>query len=160
MILVNPETEAFQVLQEVDVLPVSKVNFYDGTRIKAYMNSTRHRKAAILFKGIVLGEAVAPVVARFSTRGPNLDDPRILKLDIVGPGVSILAGWNIPAGVPASYRREIFNYRYGTSMSALHLSGIAALLKAAHPDWSPAAIKSAMMTTADVLENKEKLIRD
>ncbi|KAL4186413.1 hypothetical protein AMTRI_Chr09g14010 [Amborella trichopoda] len=160
MILVNPETDAFQVLPEVDVLPVSKVIFYYGTRIKAYINSTRHLKAAIPFKGTVLGEAVAPVVARFSWRGPNPYDPRILKPDIVGPGVSILAGWNFPTGVPASYRREIFNFLSGTSMSAPHLSAIAAPLKAAHPDWSPAAIKSAMMTTADVLDNKEKPIRD
>lgn len=65
--------------------------------------------------------------------------------DIAAPGVAILAA--VPQ--TAAYKRLGVSYRIdsGTSMSCPHVSGIVALLKALHPDWSPAALKSAIMTT-------------
>ncbi|KAG6431453.1 hypothetical protein SASPL_109532 [Salvia splendens] len=118
------------------------------TLIKAYINSTENPTAIISFQGTVIGDERAPVVASFSSKGPSIPTLGILKPDILGPGVNILAAW--PTSVEGNTNtKSTFNIISGTSMSCLHLSGLAALLKSVHPDWSQSAIKSAIMTTAD-----------
>uniref|UniRef100_J3LVC7 Subtilisin-like protease n=1 Tax=Oryza brachyantha TaxID=4533 RepID=J3LVC7_ORYBR len=82
-------------------------------------------------------EVLAPKISTFSSRGPSPLLPEFLKPDIAAPGANILAA------VGDSYM-----FMSGTSMACPHVSGVAALLKALHPDWSPAIIKSAMVTTA------------
>ena len=59
----------------------------------------------------------------------------------------------LAAVAPPGQRGREFDLFSGTSMSAPHVAGLAALFKQLHPDWSPMAIKSALMTTAaDVIE--------
>ncbi|KAG6412570.1 hypothetical protein SASPL_125252 [Salvia splendens] len=133
------------------VLPGLAVTESAGKSIRDYINSSPNPRATIAFRGTKLGVKPAPVVASFSARGPNIDSPYILKPDVIAPGVNILAAW--PAGSSPSEladdpRRTEFNVASGTSMSCPHASGVAALLKGAHADWSPAMIRSAMMTTA------------
>ncbi|GJN21777.1 hypothetical protein PR202_gb09292 [Eleusine coracana subsp. coracana] len=84
-------------------------------------------------------------IPAFSSRGPSRSNGGVLKPDIVGPGVDVLAA--VPRSSPDG--AATFASLSGTSMSAPHLAGVAALIKSAHPTWSPAAIKSAIMTTAD-----------
>ncbi|XP_058068192.1 subtilisin-like protease SBT2.5 [Magnolia sinica] len=99
----------------------------------------------------------APQVALFSSRGPDIkdfsyQDADILKPDILAPGSLIWAAWAPNGTDEANYIGEGFAMISGTSMAAPHISGIAALIKQKHPNWSPAAIKSALMTTASTLD--------
>ncbi|CAN0908697.1 Subtilisin-like protease 4 [Linum grandiflorum] len=121
MILINDQPDGYDTLADPHVLPASHVR-------------------------TIIGNPNSPQVASFSSRGPSIQSPGILKPDIIGPGVNILAAW--PVSVDNITDNIPFNMISGTSMSCPHLSGIAALLKSVHPDWSPAAVKSAMMTTA------------
>ncbi|KAM0046079.1 putative cucumisin [Helianthus debilis subsp. tardiflorus] len=148
MIVANTQNDGASIVAEAHVLPVSYVSYKDGLKILEYLRSSSSPVATGIFHGTVIGDKSAPQVTAFSSRGPNLASPGILKPDIIGPGVDILAAW------PTTYDNTTtspFNVISGTSMSCPHLSGIAALLKSAHPDWSPAGIKSAIMTTADLI---------
>ncbi|KAA0042821.1 hypothetical protein IC582_022296 [Cucumis melo] len=152
MILINQEEDGFSTLSEAHVLPATHVSYKAGVLIKSYINSSQNPTASISFKGTVIGDGddfSAPSMASFSSRGPCLPSPGILKPDITGPGVNILAAWPFPLDNDTN-TKSTFNVISGTSMSCPHLSGIAALIKSVHPNWSPAAIKSAIMTTANI----------
>jgi subtilisin family serine protease len=107
----------------------------------------------VLDKGLFLTEAdTGNVMGTFSARGPGPAED-ILKPDVTAPGINILAGFTPDAA--NSVAGENYAFLTGTSMSAPHVAGVAALLKQAHPDWSPAAIKSALMTTAHGKVNQQ-----
>ena len=89
----------------------------------------------------------APSMTIFSSRGPNPVAPDIIKPDVTAPGMQILAG-NSPINNTFGAQGELFQSIAGTSMSSPHVAGLFALIKQAHPDWSAAAAKSALMTTA------------
>ncbi|KAH7863682.1 hypothetical protein Vadar_020688 [Vaccinium darrowii] len=159
MILMNQKIDGYSTLADAHVLPVTHVSYAAGVKIKEYINSTSNPMATLAFKGTKMGIKTAPMVTSFSSRDPNKQSPGILKSDIVGPGLSILAAWNVSVENKTG-TTSTFNVISGTSMSCPHLSGIVALLKSAHPDWSPAAIKSAIMTTADLQNHNQNLIVD
>ncbi|XP_012847808.1 PREDICTED: subtilisin-like protease SBT1.2 [Erythranthe guttata] len=159
MILMNMDYQGFTTSTDVYAIPATNVNYEDGLTILSYLNSTSTPTATIEFKGTITGDRKSPTVADFSARGPNYESQGILKPDVVGPGVNILAAWpNLAAN--NNTRSNYFEMISGTSVSCPHLSGVAALIKSAHPDWSPAAIKSAIMTSADVVDRENHPIMD
>jgi subtilisin family serine protease len=141
------------LVSEAHSVPTVHVTQEDGAAIAAYAQGVNASAAIGKFVTTTRGEA--PIMANFSSRGPNLFDGNILKPDLTAPGVSIMAGFT-PGLTQEQYRNVVngslvpppaWNLLSGTSMSGPHVAGVAALIKHKHPDWSPSYIKSALMTT-------------
>ncbi|XP_051227234.1 subtilisin-like protease SBT3.8 [Lolium perenne] len=131
------------------IMPVVLVDFEIAQRLISYFDTAGSPVVKFSPTMTVVGDGVlSPRVASFSSRGPSLAFPGILKPDITAPGVSILAA-----------RRDSYVLYSGTSMACPHVSAVTALIKSVHPDWSPAMIKSAIVTTASVTDRFGMLIQ-
>jgi subtilisin family serine protease len=140
MVLVNRSASSLNA--DVHYVPSVHLSHLDRPAILAYA-ATEGATATIADSTITTGTVTAPQMAAFSSRGPLLaGDGNLLKPDITAPGVDILAAYS-----PAIGGRDA-DFLSGTSMSSPHIAGVAALLTHLEPGWSPAAMKSAMMTTA------------
>ncbi|KAG7650733.1 Subtilisin-like protease SBT3.17 [Arabidopsis thaliana] len=124
------------VCSSVDV-PCAVVDYEYGTDILYYMQTTVVPKAKLSPSKTLIGRPIASRVPRFSCRGPNSVSPAILKPDIAAPGVNVLSAVS-----------GVYKFMSGTSMATPVVSGIVGLLRQTHPHWSPAAIRSALVTTA------------
>ncbi|KAK1310801.1 Subtilisin-like protease [Acorus calamus] len=169
MILANNEASGDEVISDAHVLPATHITYADGLKvyaylkINAYLNSTRKATGYITHPKTVLNTKPAPFMAAFSSQGPNSLNPEILKPDITAPGVSILASYTeaaAPSTLDTDTRRSAFAIESGTSMSCPHVAGIVGLLKTLHPNWSPAAIRSAIMTSARTRDNMREPMND
>jgi len=145
MILLNPSPSSINA--DFHFVPTVHLDSPDRAAVKAYA-ATAGATATINAAQIVYN-AAAPFTASFSSRGPlTAGGGDLLKPDVIAPGQDILA-----AVAPPGNAGRDFNLYSGTSMSSPHVAGLAALLMQKHPDWSPMAIKSALMTSGyDVLD--------
>ncbi|KAL9663891.1 hypothetical protein QQ045_019285 [Rhodiola kirilowii] len=160
-ILANDFEKDSPLNDDLNFLPASHISYEDGQTLFKFINTSENPSASITNTKVFFKSKRAPVIAGFSSRGPNSIDPQIIKPDIIAPGVRIIAAYSeaaSPSDYPNDPRRVKFNFLSGTSMATPHISGIVGLLKTLHPDWSSAAIKSAIMTTAFTTDNSYKRI--
>ncbi|KAL6654857.1 hypothetical protein ACP70R_008322 [Stipagrostis hirtigluma subsp. patula] len=143
LIFAQYTTNLLDILDVCDgTMPCVAVDYEIARRIASYARSTRTPVLQISRAMNVVGDGVlSPRVAGFSSRGPSVLFPAILKPDIAAPGASILAA-----------KGKSYKFASGTSMACPHVAAVVALLKSVHPDWSPAMIKSAIVTTASVTD--------
>jgi subtilisin family serine protease len=152
MILYN-DTDDGNLFSDTHWVPSVHVDHTPGMAIKSYIASSDLPTAKIA-GGTVTQWDAAPSMTIFSSRGPDPVAEDIIKPDVTAPGIQVLAG-NSPTPDAEMFPGQLFQAIAGTSMSSPHVAGVFALLKQAHPDWSPAMAKSAVMTTAyqDVRDN-------
>jgi hypothetical protein len=152
MVLYNA-VGAQAVVTDNHYVPSTHIAVDAGLEVKAYVASAGAAATATLSPGTATDDPSAPSMADFSSRGPNGASPDVIKPDVTAPGVNVLAGASPTPllGAPG----QLFQSISGTSMSSPHNAGSGALLVQLHPDWTPAMVKSALMTTAHQAVNKE-----
>jgi subtilisin family serine protease len=159
VIIANVTGGADTILNQSHSVSTVHLKAADGNALKDYMDANPGAATAALgnLRGIIDPTVAAPLMAGSSSRGPNVANANIMKPDVAAPGTDILAG--VTADLTRDQRNAVaagaaaptnWAFYSGTSMASPHVAGLAALLKQKNPTWTPAAIKSALMTSASM----------
>ncbi|KAG6583685.1 Subtilisin-like protease 5.4, partial [Cucurbita argyrosperma subsp. sororia] len=155
MILCNDRLSGFKIIADLHVIPASHIS-YDQAVFSNPMGYLIPPSSKVNIKP-------SPTMAAFSSRGPDMVSPKIIKPDVTASRVKIIAAFSgvvSPTGEPFDNRTVPYITMSGTSMSCPQVSSIVGLLKVLHPEWSPAAINSAIMTSARISDNTMNLMLD
>lgn len=124
-------------------IPGGMITDLDGSQLRTYLAG---RGGAV---GVTIGNAVdrlengrSGVVTSFSSGGPTAFE-HLLKPDVAAPGGQVLS-----STLPEFTGGSPFAVFDGTSMSAPHVAGAAALLLQLHRSWTPQEVKSALVSSA------------
>jgi subtilisin family serine protease len=157
VIIANVSTANDSIVNQPHSVSTVHLQVAQASTLKSFIASNRSAVAGLDNpRSVVNANTVAPIMSGSSSRGPNVANANILKPDLTAPGTDILAA--VTADLTRDQRDAVaaggvapstdWAFYSGTSMASPHVAGIAAVLKQNHPDWTPAAIKSALMTTA------------
>jgi subtilisin family serine protease len=156
-VLGNIDGGSNTLANDVYVVPGIHINAENGNALRAWLASGEGHSATITAAVGELKIGQADDMADFSSRGGNNTVPDIMTPSVTAPGVSIYAAYSDQQfghdeTTPAP---TDFSFLQGTSMSAPHVAGAGAVLKSAHPTWTPDNIRSALMLTAITDVRKE-----
>ena len=140
MVLANDEASGDSLNADPHALPAVHITYADGVELREWMAGVEGEQASLSGGQEHIGDDVADIVAGFSSRGPNRA-VELVSPSISAPGVDILAGNGTDNEVS-------WGFISGTSMASPHVAGSMALVSAANPDWTPAEVQSALMTTS------------
>lgn len=152
MVLANQPSDGESMSLDHHVLPTTHIGYTDAQALEAWLDSGSGHMATMSGKMLDVDPLNGDLVGSFSSRGPNLALPGIIKPDVAAPGVDVAAAHGI--GDPSP---DVWAFLGGTSMSSPHVAGAAALMTSLHPTWTPAEIESALMMTSHESLTKEDL---
>lgn len=141
MVLVNDEASGTSLNGDAHALPAAHITYADGVALKAFLTANPTATAAL--SGSVIDEdpANGDIMAAFSSRGPNRA-VSLMSPSVSAPGVDILAAAGTGNDV-------VWEFISGTSMASPHTAGAMALMADVQPEWTPAEVESALMTTSE-----------
>jgi subtilisin family serine protease len=143
MILYNQASNGDSVVSDDHFLPAVHIGHAAGVDLLAQQAIAQ--AAGGQLSGAISGyqrllDGAGDVLNSSSSRGPVVPFGSWLKPDLAAPGTSILAA--APTGT------QELAVLSGTSMSAPHIAGAAALLLGLRPVWTVDQVESALLTTA------------
>lgn len=145
MVLINDEASGDSLIADPHVLPAVHLTYSDGQELLAWLETAVNPVGAIQGTSVVEDADIADITASFSSRGPSVPVPGVLKPDVGAPGVDIFAAWFDSDNDADTHEYNVIS---GTSMASPHHAGAATLVRALHPDWTPDQVRSALMTTS------------
>ena len=146
-VLANDATHGPSLTGDEFVLPGVFLSHADGNTLKQWLATGSDHVASIggtQFLHSPDDGDFADFMASFSSRGPNRAVDTIVP-SVSAPGVDILAALRDFGDANGG---NVHGFISGTSMASPHVAGAGALVMQARPDWTPAQIQSALMTSA------------
>ena len=137
MILINQAADGESTVADDHSIPSTHLGFSAGQSLLQWLGSGSGHRGRLEGTRVISNPLRADVLNSSSSRGPVAAD--YLKPDLSAPGTTVLAAAGSGGG---------FRFLSGTSMASPHVAGVAALLRAQHPDWSVDQLESALRTTA------------
>jgi len=122
--------------------PVFMVSLLEGSDLRDFLLANPGTTVRLSAEtALVVRDDWKNILSGTSARGPGRFE--VLKPDFTAPGVNLLGAGAQDAGDP-----DRWIFQNGSGQASAVGSGAAALMRALHPGWTPAEIKSALVTTA------------